>query len=283
MIDALVAFGSNQGDSLQFYDQAIERLVAIDGVDQFRASKAVVTSPVTGTLVASGQTSYVNGVFRFATSLDHQALLQQLLEVEQEMGRRRERRWDARTVDLDLLIYGSMVLESSNLVIPHPRMSFRRFVLEPAVEVAAEIEHPVTSCSLQSLLDCLDRPQPSFAVVTATGSMLVSKIERWIDRASHHFAKWSGEKNIFETNFFSFLDSKEAESKRDNVSEMAAPNWLAEQWQDITLLIIVAELNASDWVRVENRFRGPTLLLRPSLGWSKIETELNAALEARSC
>ncbi len=69
---------------------------------------------------------------------------------------RRGQRWAARTIDLDLLLYGDAIVNTHELAVPHPRMTFRRFVLEPAVEVAADMVHPLSGSTLAEMLERLD-------------------------------------------------------------------------------------------------------------------------------
>jgi hypothetical protein len=78
-------------------------------------------------------------------------LAQQLRLIETQLGRQRHFRWDARNIDLDLLLYGNLSIETPDLQIPHPRMAFRRFVLVPACEIAAEMIHPTSGWTLAAL------------------------------------------------------------------------------------------------------------------------------------
>lgn len=287
LVEALVAFGSNQGDSRQIYLEAKQRLASLEGVADFRASQPVETQPVTGKMeVESGQAPYLNSVFRISTSLDHRSLLKQLLTIEKELGRVRNQRWDARLVDLDLLLYGPLVLESKDLTLPHPRMSFRRFVLEPAVEIASDVMHPVAHCTLRSLLDCLNQTPPSMAVIIENDYSMKVEIQDWRSRSEQTFPKWTGKKNIFETNFFSCMHRKSTPQPPSTAAlatgGLIAPQTIVDQWQNISLLIVIADIHTKDWMRISNRFAGPTLLLHPSLGWTAIETEINAAIEAAS-
>jgi len=91
-------------------------------------------------------------------------LLRALREIEESEGRVRTARWGARTLDLDLLIHGDYILDTPDLILPHPRMALRRFVLAPLAEIAAEVVDPVTGRSISSLRANLDR-RPSYLVV----------------------------------------------------------------------------------------------------------------------
>ena len=90
----------------------------------------------------AGQEPFLNAAALLETSLPPAELLARLQRIELHLGRTRETRWAARTLDLDLLLYDNLVLNTPYLTLPHPRMAFRRFVLEPAAEVAPEMAHP---------------------------------------------------------------------------------------------------------------------------------------------
>lgn len=150
---ALLAFGANLGDPTQAWTEALERL-AERGVRMTATSGLRETAPVGGPM---GQATFLNAAMTVATSLSAEALVEQLLAVEREVGRVRQTRWGPRLIDLDLLLYDDLVSEDPNCVVPHPRMTFRRFMLDPACEVAAEWRHPLTECSLRDLQAQLHR------------------------------------------------------------------------------------------------------------------------------
>jgi pantoate--beta-alanine ligase len=107
-----------------------------------------------------GQGRYFNAAAVLETDLAPPALLAVLLKVEQALGRTRQTPCGPRTIDLDLLLYGAQVYEDATVVVPHPRMHQRRFVLAPAAQIAASWRHPTTGRTLQELLDALPPPQP---------------------------------------------------------------------------------------------------------------------------
>jgi 2-amino-4-hydroxy-6-hydroxymethyldihydropteridine diphosphokinase len=149
---ALVGLGSNLGDRDATLFAALERLDAADGVTVARVSVIRTTAPVGG----PPQPDFRNAAAVLETTLSPQALLALLLRVEAELGRKRDgERWGPRVVDLDLLLYDEEQVGEPDLVVPHPRMTERRFVLEPAVEIAPGMRHPGTGRTLAELLEDL--------------------------------------------------------------------------------------------------------------------------------
>lgn len=149
MIPALLAFGSNQGASEEIFAAAVKLLQETKGVEYVVASAARLTAPVGG---PADQPAYLNAAIALQTSLEPSELHQRMIEIENEFGRTRATRWGARRIDLDLLLYGQVTFRTDSLTVPHPRMSFRRFVLEPAREIAAEMVHPTSGRSIAELL-----------------------------------------------------------------------------------------------------------------------------------
>ena len=153
MVDCLIAFGSNQGDREGAYEAAVNSL------DQCREAKVVAVSKLHVTTAVGGpgdQSSYLNGAIRLSTSLSGEELHRLLIQTENDLGRVRLDRWGARTIDLDLLLYGENQINTPKLTVPHPRMSFRRFVLEPASEIAAEMMHPPSCLTIGQLIEQIE-------------------------------------------------------------------------------------------------------------------------------
>ena len=101
------------------------------------------------------QPQFLNGVCQVRTSLAPLALLHILLAIEQEMGRVRLRHWGERNIDLDLLLYEDVVMDTPELTLPHPDMQNRDFVLLPLAEIAPEIIHPTLQKTIHELVICL--------------------------------------------------------------------------------------------------------------------------------
>lgn len=167
MARCLVGCGSNLGSRREHLDRAVELLGFMPGVTLRAVSRFRETRPVGG---PAGQSAYLNAACLIETDLAPRELLDALAAVEQTLLRQRSERWAARTIDLDLLLYDDLVLESDALTLPHPRMVTRRFVLEPCVEIAAEFGHPAAGCPLRDLLANISVPHPLVAIVGAPGS-----------------------------------------------------------------------------------------------------------------
>ena len=139
MPECLVGLGSNLGDRAAQLTRAVDALAGTSGIERVQASRFVETPPLGG---PAGQPGYLNAAVRFSATLSPQASWQLLSQIERDAGRCRETRWGPRTLDLDLLLYGDSILRTPELTVPHPRMVFRDFVLEPAVQIAPELIHP---------------------------------------------------------------------------------------------------------------------------------------------
>jgi 2-amino-4-hydroxy-6-hydroxymethyldihydropteridine diphosphokinase len=139
MIESFIGIGSNVGDRTQFVRQAVEQLNATEGVEVTATSSLYETSPIGG----PPQRSYVNMVVRIQTALDHRGLLDVTQGIEQKLGREEsDIRWGPRVVDLDILTFDNTKIAEPDLEIPHPRMTQRRFVLVPLLEIDAELADP---------------------------------------------------------------------------------------------------------------------------------------------
>ena len=154
---ALIGLGSNLGDRRAALEGAIAALAETPGILVRKVSTFHETEPVGG---PSGQGRYLNAAAVLETSLDPFALLKVLQAIEARFGRVRTVRWGERTLDLDLLLFGDRIIDTPELVVPHPRYAARRFVLEPLVEIAPEAADPVRKRTIRELLADLDR-EPS--------------------------------------------------------------------------------------------------------------------------
>jgi 2-amino-4-hydroxy-6-hydroxymethyldihydropteridine diphosphokinase len=152
---AYISLGSNLGDRAATLARAIAAMNSA-GIRVVRQSSLYITEAV-GT---PGQAWFLNAVVEAETSLLPLQLLHALLKIEAELGRRRITPHGPRTIDLDILFYGSSVIRSRELEVPHPRLTQRRFVLVPLAHIAPEFRHPKLHKSVTQLLaETVDRSE----------------------------------------------------------------------------------------------------------------------------
>ena len=152
MYTAYIGFGSNIGDRLKHIQNALHALTKMEEITLQKISSIYKTDPVG----YEAQAQFLNGVAAIQTSLPPLSLLHSLKDIETAVGRQHRIRWGPREIDLDLLIYGDLCLQTEKLVVPHPEMHLRRFVLAPLAEIAPNLVHPVFQETIQTLLERLE-------------------------------------------------------------------------------------------------------------------------------
>lgn len=181
MPECLISLGSNLGDRATLLSQAAARVAALPDVASFRASRLFKTPPIGG---PEGQSTFLNAVAAFSTAAAAKEVLGWLQQVELDLGRERKIRWDARSIDLDIVLYGDLTGGGSNLIVPHPRYAARRFVLQPACDVAADWIDPRFGWTLQQLSDHIQAAAPSLALVGQTAALRESLCRQVAERRS---------------------------------------------------------------------------------------------------
>ena len=150
---ACIALGSNLGDRELNLLRAVAEVGKIPESRVTALSSFYETSPVS----AVTQDAFYNAALLLSTRLDPRTLLRRMLQIENETFRRvRTSHQGPRTIDLDLLLYGNSVINEEHLVVPHPRLTERRFVLQPLCEIAPEAIHPLTGKAMSEHLALLD-------------------------------------------------------------------------------------------------------------------------------
>ena len=153
-ITAYLALGANLGDREGNIRRALAALGDTEGVCITRTSSLLENPAVGGPADAP---AFLNAAAEIITTLGSHALLHRILQIEQQLGRVRRERWEPRPIDIDLLLYGDLIISSQELVIPHPLMHERRFVLAPLAEIAPEAVHPILQMTVGGLLQNLNR------------------------------------------------------------------------------------------------------------------------------
>jgi 2-amino-4-hydroxy-6-hydroxymethyldihydropteridine diphosphokinase len=135
MTRAYLAIGSNLGDRLAYLQSAVDGLASMPGIRLVAVSGVYETEPVGG----PEQPEYLNAVVAVETELPARALLERAQELEAAARRVRAERWGPRTLDVDVLLVGDLAVDEPDLVVPHPRMWERDFVLAPLADVAPDL------------------------------------------------------------------------------------------------------------------------------------------------
>ncbi len=169
----VIAVGSNLGDRLANVRSAVSGLVDTDGVEVLAASSLYETAPVGG---PGGQGAFYNAALLARTTLEPPLLLAVLHRLEASRDRERVVHWGPRTLDLDLLVHGDEICDDPALVLPHPRMHLRRFVMVPVCDVAPDLVHPRLGVTMRTLLGWLPVEPGDLTAVS----------EEWQDVADGH-------------------------------------------------------------------------------------------------
>jgi 2-amino-4-hydroxy-6-hydroxymethyldihydropteridine diphosphokinase len=146
-----IALGSNLGNSFEILEDALQILSTTPGIILERRSPWYVNPPI-----GPPQPDYLNGCAIATTNLSPHELLAILQNIERQFGRIRTEHWGARTLDLDLILYGDLILNTPDLQIPHPRMRERAFVLFPLAKIAPDWIEPISQLSIKELLTRVD-------------------------------------------------------------------------------------------------------------------------------
>lgn len=162
----LIALGSNLGCSRDILDQAVKTLSR--HFHEVTPSRWYAYPSVGPSADEEPQPDFLNGVVAMESAFSVEQTALRLHQIEQDAGRTRTVRWSSRTLDIDLLLYGDKIFQTDTLTVPHPRMACRKFVLEPASEVAPDITHPIFGWSMKRLYEHLLQGPPVFALASET-------------------------------------------------------------------------------------------------------------------
>lgn len=147
--DAFIGLGTNMGDRSQNLSDAIAAITNIPGIHVLTQSRVIETEPWGYT----DQDSFLNCVLQIKTTLPPSRLMDQLLSIENDLKRERIIHWGPRTIDLDILFYDDLVSSDPHIVLPHPRVHERAFVLESMAEIAPYFVHPILNRRMTEILE----------------------------------------------------------------------------------------------------------------------------------
>jgi 2-amino-4-hydroxy-6-hydroxymethyldihydropteridine diphosphokinase len=159
-VDAAVGLGSNLGDRRSAIQNAVHRLVTTPGIRVSAASSLYESEP----WGYRDQPAFLNAVVKLVTTLGPEQLLGALQQIERDVGRTKTFRWGPREIDLDLLVYGDQTIDQPGLVVPHPRILERSFVLAPLAEIWPDVNLP-RGISARDALQAVDPDRRSIMVV----------------------------------------------------------------------------------------------------------------------
>lgn len=145
---AYISLGSNLGDRSWNIQQAIDYLYACPQVKILKISSLYRTEP----WGEKDQAEFLNAVIKLQTDLGPEALHRYLQEIEYKLHRKRNKKWGPRTIDLDILFFGKILIDEVDLKVPHPEIADRAFVLIPLAEIAPKLYHPVLKKTIATLL-----------------------------------------------------------------------------------------------------------------------------------
>ena len=149
-----ISLGSNLGEREKNLLDAIHLITKLPHTNSIHQSKMYVTAAWGKT----DQPDFINMVIEINSSLSPDELMNSLIHIEEEMGRVRNEHWGPRIIDLDILFYGNEIVNSPKLIIPHPELQNRNFVLVPLHEIASKFIHPVLKKSVAQLVEeCPDK------------------------------------------------------------------------------------------------------------------------------
>ncbi|MCK5051249.1 MAG: 2-amino-4-hydroxy-6-hydroxymethyldihydropteridine diphosphokinase [Candidatus Cloacimonetes bacterium] len=148
MMYCYLGLGSNLGDKLKFITKAIDQISKLKNVRITRTSSMIVTAPYGKT----DQPDFINCVIELDTDLLPEELLKKCLYIENQLGRIRKEKWGPRTIDIDMLFYEGEIINTELLVLPHPQLHKREFVLTSLNELCPDLIHPVLNKKISDIL-----------------------------------------------------------------------------------------------------------------------------------
>jgi 2-amino-4-hydroxy-6-hydroxymethyldihydropteridine diphosphokinase len=285
MARCLLGLGSNLGDREMSLAAALAAIDALPDVLLRRQSEWHPSAPLGG---PPGQAEFLNGAALIETTIPPLTLLAELKDIESRHGRQPAQRWAPRPIDIDVLLYDDEVAETAMLTLPHPRMSFRRFVLAPAAEIAPRMLHPTIGWPVERLLLHLDAASDQVVLVSPSDALrrqLVQSIAGRFGAQETAPPTFATAERLWPQSMSSWIAMPPSTRQHESpASERLPLPYAAAAFPKLTILLdsgAAAEGAAkSQWTTVARQpGRGPTLRLQTA-DQSTIETEVAAAIES---
>ncbi|MEX0612997.1 MAG: 2-amino-4-hydroxy-6-hydroxymethyldihydropteridine diphosphokinase [Pirellulales bacterium] len=285
MATCLLGLGSNVGDSEATLRAALNEIDALPNARLRRRSEWHRCRPLGG---PRDQAEFLNAAAVIETTIPPLTLLDELQGIESRHGRQRGERWAPRTLDIDVLLYGNEVAETEMLTLPHPRMSFRRFVLRPAAEVAPRMLHPVIGWPVERLLLHLDAASDQAAVLSPSESLrseVATLLASRFGAATSARPQFATADQLWPPAVTTWLDISPLSTRNKPASaERAGLPYAAAAFPKLTILLDAEPQSGgtrkSEWSPIVRQpGRGPTLRLQAS-NQGALPEEVFAAVES---
>jgi 2-amino-4-hydroxy-6-hydroxymethyldihydropteridine diphosphokinase len=273
------------GDREATLNSALDEIDAMPNVRVSRRSEWHRSRPVGG---PPEQTEYLNGSIVVETSVPPLAFLELLQRIEARHGRVPAERWAARQLDIDLLLYGDEVIETPQLTVPHLRMTFRRFVLEPAAEVAPRMAHPIIGWPMERLVLHLNAAKDEVVMLSpseALRSELTAKLSQRFGAQKVDAPTFKTAEQLWPASYGTWLAVPErGEEKAAAEPRAGGLRYAAAQFPKLTILLDAdggaPRAVKADWSTIVRQpGRGPTLRLQTA-DPAVIDAEVVAAIES---
>jgi 2-amino-4-hydroxy-6-hydroxymethyldihydropteridine diphosphokinase len=281
MVATLISLGANLGDPRESMFAAKRLLFDSFGVSNVRCSRLYRTPPVGG---PSGQGDFLNAVAAIQTDKSVWEVWETIKSIESTLGRQRQLRWEARRIDIDLLLYGSDRIWTPHLKVPHPRMCMRTFVLLPACEVASDWVDPVTQWSILQLAENLRYPENGGLRVVCPDQSLLEELRELVGNQSTAPFQIEWHRELSQVRQLPKDSSGILSRSALTVFAVASPDPMTILWEDYSLPWAgLLELSPAGCQREAGlRLSGPRYLMPANdLRWAA--HEIHSAQQAMTC
>ena len=272
--DAYVAFGSNLGDKTKNFSRVLECFSALAGCSITKYSQLFETVPVVND--ESEQPGYLNACIWLKTDQPCRDFFESISSIELNLGRQRHTKWAPRTVDLDLLIFGDELIWEPGICIPHPRMSFRQFVLQPLLQISPALVHPFAQVSIEHLVHQLVQNDNHVFIRCDEAEKNADRVAQYLeDRQCDYQVVSPTQINLFQPTPSNQSEKWELTfSSHDNTQDLpeSRPKLVIDVFDELN----TEKLRAAKGVA----YRGPQLLLDNGPVSGTLPNELLAAIAA---